>query len=393
MSRSVLGRDPFTRPAGQVDEPPARPRPARPATAASRKNAAPAGTTKPGRKRKRRRRRPTGDNKPATSQASSSALEPQPAAAPPPPPPAPEPVPDLDRVELLEAEPAGRGAFENTWYKSTRLLRPTFYGRWLGRWHLRWHADEVDPFGFDPLFTRRLQPLFDFLFERYWRVEVTGLEHVPGRGRVMLVANHSGTLPWDGITLRLAVEKQHPSHRSTRFLVEDFLFHFPFLGTWLNRIGGVRACQDNARRLLEREQALVVFPEGAKGMGKLYKDRYRLQRFGRGGFVKLAMRTGTPIVPVAVVGAEETHPLLARSDWLARPLGLPYLPITPTFPWLGPLGLLPLPSRWKIVFAPALPVERDPAGAEKPEQVMKLTERVRDTIQEMLDVEISAREA
>ena len=258
------------------------------------------------------------------------------------------------------------------------------------RWRelaMRDRSDVVDEFGRDPMYAARVKPLLDFLYDSYFRVEVQGIEHVPSHGRVLLVANHSGTLPYDGAILMHAVRRESEAHREVRPLVEDFVFHFPYLGTFMNRIGGVRACQENAERLLEDDQVVAVFPEGIKGIGKLYKERYRLQRFGRGGFIKLALRTGAPIVPVAVMGAEEIHPMVAKVTWLARSFGAPYLPITPTFPLLGPLGLLPLPTKWTIRFGPPQSVAQrygaDAAGDRL--LVHKLSEGVRGSIQEMLD--------
>jgi len=136
-----------------------------------------------------------------------------------------------------------------------------------------------------------------------------------------------------------------------------------------------------------------VFPEGVKGIGKLYKNRYRLQRFGRGGFIKLALRTGSPIVPVAIVGAEEAHPMLTKVTWLAKSIGIPYVPITPTFPWLGPLGLVPFPSKWHVVFGEVidLPAEYGPEAADDRILVNKLAEQVRATIQEMIDRALEKR--
>jgi 1-acyl-sn-glycerol-3-phosphate acyltransferase len=252
---------------------------------------------------------------------------------------------------------------------------------------MRWRADEVDEFGFDPVFAGAASPLLEFLFERYWRIEVTGLEHLPRAGRVVLVSNHAGMLPWDGLMLRLAAARA--GREDLRFLVEDFFCHAPFLGASLMRLGGVRACQDNALRLLEQERALAVFPEGARGATKLFRDRYRLQRFGRGGFVKLAERAGAPILPVAMVGPEEIHPVLANLGWLARQVGLGFFPLTPTFPWLGPLGLLPLPSKWLIRFGPLL--DTGARQAETPPPEADLAEQVRASIQAMLDELRAAR--
>jgi 1-acyl-sn-glycerol-3-phosphate acyltransferase len=254
---------------------------------------------------------------------------------------------------------------------------------------MRSRADSIDDFGLDPVAADRTRPLLDFLYNRYFRVETTGLSHLPDRGRALIIANHSGFLPYDGVMLMHAVHRDHPGHRAVRPLVEDFVFHFPYLGTLLNRIGAVRACQENAERLLEREQVVAVFPEGGKGTGKLYSERYQTQRFGRGGFVKLALRTGAPIIPAAIVGAEEVQPMLGRVTWLARALGVPYLPITPTFPWLGPLGLLPFPSKWRIAFGAPIHLDGDPglsAGrAEDRILVTEIAEQVRNRIQDMMN--------
>lgn len=246
-------------------------------------------------------------------------------------------------------------------------------------------SDVVDEFGLDPVFEDAVKPFFDFLYHRWWRVTVTGLHNVPAEGRVLLVANHAGTLPFDGAMIKYAIKVEHPAHREVRPLVENFVYYFPFLGTFMMRIGGVRADQDNARRLLEKDQIVLVFPEGVKGVGKLYKERYKLQRFGRGGFVKLAMRTRSPILPVAVVGAEEIYPLIARLEGLGRLFGFPYFPVTLTFPWLGPVGLIPLPSKWYIHFGEPIDISKYPPEAIEDEVLVNsLSELVRRTIQEMI---------
>jgi 1-acyl-sn-glycerol-3-phosphate acyltransferase len=255
------------------------------------------------------------------------------------------------------------------------------------------HEDDVDDFGYDPSYDARVRPVFEFLYNRYFRVECRGMANIPDEGRCMLVANHSGTIPFDGPMLKMAVLDAHPAKRPLRWLAEDFVFHFPFLGSFESRIGAVRACQENAERLLRQETLLAVFPEGVKGIGKLYKERYKLQRFGRGGFVRLAMRTHTPIVPVAIVGGEETNPMLAKLEALAKPLGVPYVPITPTFPLLGPLGLLPAPTKWKIVIGEPVALH-DGAESEADEMlVARIAERVRSAIQQMLDGTVRERKS
>jgi 1-acyl-sn-glycerol-3-phosphate acyltransferase len=274
------------------------------------------------------------------------------------------------------------------------LLSSDFYLRKWGRLGMRNRSEEVDEFGFDPVYEERVMPLFDFLYDRYFRVECEGAHHVPDEGRCLLVGNHSGTIPYDGAMLKVAVKREHGKHRDVRWLAEDFIFHFPFLGSFTNRVGAVRACQENAERLLRQEALVAVFPEGIKGIGKLFKERYKLQRFGRGGFIKLCLRTSTPVVPVAIVGAEETHPMLLRIQSLSDALGLPYIPITPTFPLLGPLGLLPAPTKWKIAFGKPLTFAEYGPEAEGDEiLVSRLSEQVRGTIQGMLDRMVGARQS
>lgn len=244
-------------------------------------------------------------------------------------------------------------------------------------------SDIVDDFGRDPKATARWEWLLEFLYSMWFRVECEGLENVPSEGRAILVSNHAGTLPYDSLMLVHAVRRDHPSRRDVRPLVEDPVFHLPFLGPIMNRIGGVRADPDNAERLLMRDELVAVFPEGEKGMGKLWRDRYRLQRFGRGGFVRLALRTGAPIIPVAIVGAEEAAPMVGKITWFAKNMGVPWVPVTMTFPWLGPAGLLPLPSKWRLRFGKPL----DLAGrygkqaAEDRLLVNRLADEIRSSIQ------------
>jgi 1-acyl-sn-glycerol-3-phosphate acyltransferase len=274
------------------------------------------------------------------------------------------------------------------------LLSTDYYLRQWGRMGMRNRSEEVDDFGFDPVYEKKVLPFFTFLYERYFRVEVDGVERVPAEGRCLLVANHSGTIPLDGMMLKLAVKREHPQKRDVRWLAEDFIFHFPFLGSFTNRVGAVRACQENAERLLKQDALVAVFPEGVKGIGKLYRNRYRLQRFGRGGFVKLALRAHTPILPVAIVGAEETNPMLLRVESFTKALGLPYIPVTPTFPLLGPAGLLPAPTKWRIFFG--APMDFEEYGAEAADDeilVGRLAERVRAAIQAMLDRAVGERKS
>jgi 1-acyl-sn-glycerol-3-phosphate acyltransferase len=267
-----------------------------------------------------------------------------------------------------------------------RLPLEFLWQRWR-KLAMRDRSDVVDEFGRDPQVAARVDPLLDFFYRTYFRVETRGLGHIPDEGRGLIVANHSGTLPYDGAMIMHAVRTEHRSQREVRPLVEDFVFHFPYLGTLMNRIGGVRACPENAERLLQQDQLVAVFPEGIKGISKLYRERYHLQRFGRGGFIKLALKSDAPIIPTAVVGAEEVHPMLSKVTWLAKSVGIPYIPVTPTFPFLGPIGLVPLPTKWFIAFGEPLyfNAEYGADGANDRILVNKLAEQVRARIQEMID--------
>ena len=244
---------------------------------------------------------------------------------------------------------------------------------------------EEDEWGFDEQFALALRPLLEFLYDRWWRVETTGILNVPATGRAMLVANHAGILPWDGTMMSLAIQREHPQPRYPRFLVLDWAFTLPFVSVAMRKVGGVVASPYNASRLLEQDELVAVFPEGAKGAGKDFSERYRLQRFGRGGFVEIALRAGAPIIPVAVIGSEEIYPKIGESGLMARAIGAPYFPITPTFPLLGPLGAIPLPSRWRIDFGDPIPTDTfGPDAAEDRGLVFELSERVRDEIQRMV---------
>jgi 1-acyl-sn-glycerol-3-phosphate acyltransferase len=236
--------------------------------------------------------------------------------------------------------------------------------------------------GFDPEFLDRADPLLDFLFSKYFRVSLNGMENVPLEGPALVVANHSGGLPYDGAMLIHAFFRMHPRCRPLRPLVANFAFRSRWMAPVVSKIGGVRASMDNAMSLLDRGELVGVFPEGLRGVGKLYRERYRLSNFGRGGFVRLARQAKVPILPVAIVGAEEIHPLLGRLTTIAKPLGLPYIPITPTFPLLGPLGLLPVPSKWSIQIGPPVAVPTD--GLDNGEATLETAEYVRRRIDQMI---------
>ncbi|TNY38916.1 lysophospholipid acyltransferase family protein [Thermomonospora catenispora] len=243
---------------------------------------------------------------------------------------------------------------------------------------------EVDEFGFDRELTDTvLLPLVRVLYRYWFRVELRGTEHIPRSGRALVVANHSGTLPLDGLILQVAVHDH--ARRDLRLLGADLVYQVPVLGHLSRKAGHTLAHPADAHRLLSKDELVGVFPEGFKGVGKPFGERYRLQRFGRGGFVETALRAEAPIVPVAIVGAEEIYPKIGDVRALARLLGLPYFPITPTFPLLGALGLIPLPSKWLIRFGEPMTLKGyGPRDADDPMTVFDLTDHVRETVQQML---------
>ena len=244
----------------------------------------------------------------------------------------------------------------------------------------------VDEFGFDPELTDSvLLPPLRLLYEKWFRVEVTGAENLPDGGGALVVCNHSGTLPLDAVMTALAVHDNHPKQRHLRMLGADLVFQVPLLGALARKSGQTLACNPDAERLLNAGELVGVWPEGFKGIGKPFRDRYKLQRFGRGGFVAAALRTGVPIIPCSIVGAEEIYPKIADLRPLARLLGLPYFPVTPLFPLLGPLGAIPLPSKWHIEFGEPIGTDDYADGAEDdPMLVFNLTDQVRETIQQTL---------
>jgi 1-acyl-sn-glycerol-3-phosphate acyltransferase len=244
---------------------------------------------------------------------------------------------------------------------------------------------DVDEFGFDPeLNDNVIQPLLEPLYRDWFRVEVTGAKNVPLDRAGLAVANHSGTIALDALMLSHAIHREPQIRRNLRLLGADLVFRVPFMSEIARKSGATLACVPDAERLLRGGELVGVFPEGFKGVGKHYRDRYKLQRFGRGGFVSAALATGTPIIPVAIVGAEETYPMLGNLKPLARLLGIPYFPVTPTFPWLGPLGLIPLPSKWLIEFGTPIETEHLQGDADDPMVVFNLADQVRETIQQIL---------
>jgi len=244
----------------------------------------------------------------------------------------------------------------------------------------------VDEFGFDVDLTDNvLLPLLRPLYRTWFRVETIGMHHVPDVGGALVVANHSGTVPLDSLMTAVALHDDHPAERHLRMLGADLMFRLPGVGVLARKGGSTLACTPDAERLLRGGELVGVWPEGFKGVGKPFRDRYKLQRFGRGGFVSAALRTRVPIIPCSIVGAEETYPKIGDIRPLARLLGAPYFPVTPTFPLLGPLGAIPLPSKWYIEFGEPIRTDTiDPAEADDPMTVFNITDQVRETIQHTL---------
>ncbi|MBP0460702.1 lysophospholipid acyltransferase family protein [Streptomyces montanisoli] len=273
------------------------------------------------------------------------------------------------------AEAGGRPDWEQRIARGLAFLRRRVTGEY-----------EVDDFGYDEDLTEQvLMSLIRPVYENYFRVEVRGVENIPSEGGALVVANHSGTLPLDGLMMQVAIHDHHPAGRRLRLLAADLVFTLPVVSELARKAGHTLACTQDAEELLGRGEVVGVMPEGFKGLGKPFGERYKLQRFGRGGFVSTALRAGVPIVPCSIVGAEEIYPMLGNSKTLARLLGIPYFPLTPTFPWLGPLGVLPLPTKWTIQFGE--PIATDgypPEAADDPMLMFDLTDQVRERIQHTL---------
>ncbi|MFO7155855.1 MAG: 1-acyl-sn-glycerol-3-phosphate acyltransferase [Pseudomonadota bacterium] len=237
-------------------------------------------------------------------------------------------------------------------------------------------AFDVDLYGMDLWRVRRVSPVFDWLYDRWFRVQEAGFENLHGPGPRLLVCNRAGFLPWDAAMVSVAAAR----HKLfVRVLLEAELFEIPYLGLFLRRMGAVPACRENAERLLSEGQDLVIFPEGRRGARKPFRQRGRVGDFGRGGFVRIAKKVGARIYPVAIAGSARTHPLLANLALGSE--SAPAIPITPTFPWLGLLGLVPLPSRWRIEAGEEIGPEEFPAEGDG----AAAAEVVRLRVQELLD--------
>lgn len=246
-------------------------------------------------------------------------------------------------------------------------------------------------FGYDQFGMERESAILGFIllrvvYEKYFRVESRGHENIPAENRAILTANHSGVLPWDGAMVGIDVAEKLSPPRIMRAVVENSAGHIPWISTSFFRMGQVIGHRRNFEELLNGEELVMVFPEGAKGTGKHFRDRYKLRRFNV-GFIELTLLHQAPLVPISVIGGEEQTPLLGNVKSLAKLTGLPYFPITPTFPWLGPLGLLPYPTKYHIRYGEPLHYYKEygPDAVYHPEVVRRLADEVQDVIQGMIN--------
>lgn len=239
-----------------------------------------------------------------------------------------------------------------------------------------------DPFGFEPEFLKYVAPIAKLLYEKYFRTECHGAENIPDDQRVLVVANHSGQLPIDGLIVAAACLFERDVPRMARSMVERWVPTLPFVSYFLARCGQVVGTRENCRLLLRREGCILVFPEGAEGVSKTYDRAYQLEEFGR-GFMRLALQTDTPIVPVGVVGGEEQMPSVWDFESLARVLNMPAFPVTPTWPLLGPLGATPLPVKYHLNFGE--PMHFDGASDDEVEVIQKKVDRVKGAIGDLID--------
>lgn len=374
--RPALGNDPFARGAAPDARPP--PRPSRPAPApAAPQRAAPPPAPPP------RPPTPPAPDAAAETRERLAAVERRVELA-------------LDGAEerLVElAERAGLRTAGHELQETLRRLLPRLQAGLasaLDVVRLLEPPDRLDRFGMDARFAERFAPIAELLYRGWWRTTVRDAVHVPASGPAIVVANHAGWVPWDALVLRQALLLDHPAQRELRPLLDERECALPLVGPIAVRLGAVRASPDAAGALLGEGHLVGVFPEGSAGARKPWRDRYRLQRFGRGGFVKLALRCRVPLVPVAIVGAEEASPLLAKIP--IKAFGVSSLPLTPTFPFLGPLGLLPFPTKWTVSFLEPIHIEgHEPEDADDPAFVARWTAEIRESIQQELDRLLSRR--
>lgn len=246
-----------------------------------------------------------------------------------------------------------------------------------------------DPFGFEPEFLKYIAPLAEWLYRRYFRAEIHGIDNIPAEGPVLLVANHTGQIPIDGFLIGCALLFDKYPARMSRSMVDAWVPTLPFVSWFMARAGQVVGTRENFRSLLAREGCILVFPEGTRGINKTYDQAYELGRFGL-GFMRLALENQTPIVPVGVVGGEEQMPAIWNFESLGKLLGIPAFPVTPTWPLLGPLGALPLPVKYRMYFGE--PMVFKGASDDEDRVVRAQVERVREAIRGLVDRGLDERQ-
>ncbi len=260
--------------------------------------------------------------------------------------------------------------------KSLARRNPSFVNRYV---------EEADEFGFSLDTFARWERYFRFLYEEYFKVKAQGVENIPDEGRVLLVGNHSGLLPVDGALLTIAMCNQHANPRRVRFLATDWFFQVPGLREWAIETGQVRATKENCMKLLETNEIVGLYPEGIRGVGKTFRERYRVHDF-HPGFVQIAIATQTPIVPIATVGGDEIYPNFVNVRSLARLLRMPFFPLTVTFPWVPtPLQFVPLPVRWLIKIHEPIMLDYPPEKATDRKLTLKIAREIQYLIQRDLN--------
>ena len=265
------------------------------------------------------------------------------------------------------------------------------------RAHPRRRPTKADPFGYDPALREKIRPITDFLYYRYWRVRTDGIENVPAHGAALIIANHSGGIPIDAGMIAVAMDLEHAQHRIVRFLYDRFVVKMPAVRDVYNRLGAAVASHENATRLLQHGELVGIFPEGVGGIAKNIWHRYELQAFNP-GFIRLSLALRVPIIPTAVVGAEETYPIIGKWDRLGplrKVLKVPYVPVTPLFPFCGPLGVLPLPTKWSIRFGTPIRFYTEPrlCRPEHDPTTERLAGQVRRQVQSLLHELLAQRES
>jgi 1-acyl-sn-glycerol-3-phosphate acyltransferase len=268
--------------------------------------------------------------------------------------------------------------------KALELRNPNYFHRYAGK---------EDRFGYKIETYARWEPFFRFAFEDYFKVDCRGIENIPSEGSAILVGNHSGLLPIDGAMITMAMSNMHGASRRIRYLITDWFFSVPGLSEWMLETGQVRATLDNAKSLIADGELVGIYPEGLRGVGKAFPERYRMLDF-HPGFVQLAIATQTPIIPVATVGGDEIYPNFVNLKALGRLLKMPFFPVTIGFPWLPfPLMFVPLPVRWLIRVREPIHLDYPPEKANDRKLVLKIAREIQYDIQRDLNKMLRERKS